>query len=102
MHALRLKIEGSYFKCKTKNKFTYFHEWVGIAESGKDLSPFPCFLVNGECIVIYLLYLVYIPCIFNKYLNYIFNLNYKTSLHVPHTNTNTDNNEIILVHRLQD
>ena len=41
----------------TRNKFTDFLERVEIAKRSKDAPPFPCFLVNGECIVRYLWYI---------------------------------------------
>ena len=43
LHALRLKIEGSYFKCKTIYKITDFRERVEIAEKGKFVPPLPPF-----------------------------------------------------------
>ena len=41
----------------TRNKFTDFLEQVEIAKRGKDAPPFPCFLVNGECLGRYLCYI---------------------------------------------
>ena len=61
MHTLRLKIKYSYLKCNTRNKFRNFLERVEIAERGKDAPLFPCFLLNGECRVIYLFVVIRDP-----------------------------------------
>ena len=41
LHALRVKIEVSYLKFITRNKYTDFRELVEIAERGKDTPPCP-------------------------------------------------------------
>ena len=51
---MRLKVEYRYLKCETTNKYTDFLERVEIVERTEDAPLFPCFLVNGECLVRYL------------------------------------------------
>ena len=71
LHALRLEIECSYFRCKIRNKFRDFIEQVEITGRGKDSPHFKSCLLHCQVKL------------------------KSSSLHIPHA----DINEIILVRK---